>query len=1360
MTELIKDAVQIREFKSVINLTEDLKEPKWKDKLISNYIVTKDIKRIFKEILESIVDHQCEIRDEKVLRSNLPSSSRCMHRITGGYATGKSYLLLVLSTLMACKNKEEFLRMFSESDYRDTYEIISEIGDQKYFPIRIDAASKGDVPFRTMIAEELRKALVEGGFDDIELRVEFDDAVDHLHSILDDENLRKSFEKNLTGYSNIEDMIKDLLLKNGEALEKYYRNCEKAFKRPTERYSAALERLVPDICDKVRKRGYSGGLIFYVDEITLYIRSSISKGRILDDIGEIESLDKICRARNKIWFIMAEHQDLLDVLKEGGVNPDIIKRMEGRFQYHSLAIFQREQFLKSIISPNEVVLKLAIDKGKARFEDISVLASEYGWNFLDYYPFHPATVHLLFWVSDELGQKERTSFQFIQEKFGEIKDQPVVLNGRLNLITPDVIFEYFSESLSELKSKGLNEPYSRLRKLCSNEIEEEKKVVNVLMSLYVASIAPKKDARIASSIEPKEMASYVNTSNVNLIGGILERLDRESPNIDKDAGGYYFTTEEISRLDPSVLEKEISRINFMEAFESIVSENEKEWNLCISRNYISEILKITKEFKSRILTDENLRNYVKKHRIDHEIGEVLFLLHVQDTYYFEKNLELAREVARANIVIAVPKNINMLSYGSIRKWRAIQNLLNRNKDEKYQRSLRKERERVRDDLRNSLKEFAASRNFVFVTSTGEFECENVNMTDGEPQKIIDEILNPFVEQYFDQFPNIKGFVRNRTPTNALIEEIIALKSRKIRKSGRIPEYIKEIMVPLGLVELKEKENHLEVLLKEPEDRNYKSKHVWQIIDENTASISDIYCELKKPPIGLSNELIELFLAAYVGNERAEIWDHQGKIDLSKEIMKQITEDLNAYELKKVRSLSETEKTYILNLWAEVDRLIQKDDYTRFASSKSFHEENTWKSLKKDLECFDEIIRETEGIISGLSQYVSFITGKKTRFSEIDVLGKLKMIIGGVKEIRQPIEGCVYLEKIADKLEDREFSEFDTRMSALIEAFLIPQSRHILQNLSLYLRKITELSFKRDSYLLIFEKLTDLAEFLDQTGSGLLRDVTAQEIAKEKAKGVWNAYIYYYSEEHEQANDAREDLKSSVLESMDFSLLDELSRISFPDLVRSNKIRTDLFTIVPSEVDDFNPAEKMAIHFDLHRTEILHLPDIGCPKCLYKLGEITSIKRNLEEKQKEFVETMQSAINEYFREIIEIKEEFLLYLIEKLPVDERGDPTERYKKLTELIKEYQQKGQSNKEIDEIIGLVKLLRDLIVEFLNQRGKKSAEKEILTYKRFVSEVRSKIGRKRVTIDRFEDKIVEWIEEIRKKYGKEAMIEFGDEE
>jgi hypothetical protein len=729
-----------------------------------------------------------------------------------------------------------------------------------------------------------------------------------------------------------------------------------------------------------------------------------------------------------------------------------------------------------------------------------------------------------------------------------------------------------------------------------------------------------------------------------------------------------------------------------------------------------------------------------------------------DSYDFNETLELARKTAKANVIIAVPRDINMISDEEIRRWKAIKNLIGKYKDSRKQRGLRKEQDRMKDGLKNSIERFAAANNFVFVTSCGEFKPKKRGTIYDESQKTIDEVIDPFIRLYFKQFPDIKGIIKDRTPTNLLIEEVIALKNRKIRKSGKLPEYIREIMEILGLVEIIDEENYLRVIVREPNDKNPKSMNIWNIIDENTESIVDIYSKLKESPIGLPDELIELFLAAYIGNEKAQIWDHHGEVELTKRIMKQITEKPDAYSLVKIRSLDEAEKTYILNLWVEVDKLIGKDNYAKFSSSKSFHEINTWNTLQKDLEYLDKMIGETGEIISSLIQYISFITKKTIRFSEIDILKELKETIVSAIKIKEPIKGCEYLKEIADHLEGREIDGFDSKISVLREIFSLPQNRYIFRNLSVYLKKMNEIPLsKESSYSDITDKLNDLAEFLDQTGNKILTDEKAQENVINRIREVWNAYVYHYSEEHEQASQIKIRLKKSILESTQFLLLDELSRISFSELVRSDKIRTGLFSIVSHETDEFNPAQEMAFPFDLRKIDEPNLPNINCPNCSYNLGEIKTLKEDLRNKQKMFTETMQNAINEHFKEFMKISKDFLWYLNKTHP-DKREEFTNCFIELTDLIIEHQEEILGEEEIQKAASLIKTLKDLVNEFLSDQ-EKPIEKKILTFSIFTSEIRARMGREKVTIDRFEEEITKWIKETKKKLGKEAMIEFGSE-
>ena len=113
---------------------------------------------------------------------------------------------------------------------------------------------------------------------------------------------------------------------------------------------------------------------------------------------------------------------------------------------------------------------------------------------------------------------------------------------------------------------------------------------------------------------------------------------------------------------------------------------------------------------------------MSKFRVNHEEGRIVFLFQCSNSYDFNETLELARKVAKDNVIIAVPKDINMISDEEIRKWKAIQDLMGKYKDDKKQRGLRKEQDKMKDGLKRSIEGFAAANNFVFVT------CIHFSMT--------------------------------------------------------------------------------------------------------------------------------------------------------------------------------------------------------------------------------------------------------------------------------------------------------------------------------------------------------------------------------------------------------------------------------------------------------------------------------------------------------------------------------------------------------------------------------------------------------------------------------------------------------
>jgi len=1389
-TYKIEDVVSVKPFKGVIDLTEDLKDPKWKDILIPYYIVTEDVRKVFEEILETITGIECSFDNQTgtVKRNNLRPTRRFMHLVTAGFGTGKSYLMLVLSKMLESADKDEFVEKFKE--YTCIQEQLRLLEKKRYFPVRISAEAKGDWSFKYLIIEHLKQLLEEQfGIVPKIVQTEFDRAVSHINKMKSDSALQgtySDFESFVGGTAAVVDMIKGLKSLDEEVLEKYYETCEKVFRKVDRHEGTDLIEILKAASDFLRTKRFDG-IVIYIQEFTAYLRSSMEHDRLSTDLGTLQGLYSLCGKYPFNVFFVAEMHERLDPIIAKKLSDEEFKKVRGRFEDHSLGAFQYGKLIEGMLTHKEETIELAIRNVKDKWDQINSLClkyqnkdlkrgqTPYKYNLINFYPFHPAVVRHIPFVSRGVAERERSTFRFIQEKMEDKKNEPIIgTDGKLNIVTLDEVFDWFTKDITG--KEDLLSAYNSALETCSED-ELAKRVLKTLVTLFMASSvsAPEIDVEIESKANENDLALYLNHDNVEEIKASMKRLEG-SDFIDKDMVWehyrdipyYYFRVAGLPQIDEKEIETEMNKITPKEALEEQLTQIPMDWDTCIDQ-YDTWKFKIHRRFNCNFCSIRELAEKVEFSIGKGRAGQVGTIIYIVPDFEVTKNggdisydkskaYSLAQKRVNSNYVVAVPKNVTWLSETDFRRRLALMRLRNdydRNGEVLKVKALDKLLKPLENRIKNAVEKFGDAGNFIFVTSFGDFR-------EKLPEESNDEYMHHLIEyvfeEYFPDFPKFQGDkITSRTPINTLIKTLISPTEvdETLNISRRTWKYIEDIMIPLGLAHRLVHEKVSKVRLISPmeameTDNIKKSRKIWNIIDQkiersdsNSKPITTVYNELMAPPYGLDDYLIELYLAAYVGLGNAEVRDLYGKIVCKAkrlDKMNIITDSKDWYYFVKTRALLKEEREYVRNIWS----LFNDKHFDKIPLEGAVDLEDVWETLKKDLAELSQRINESIKNIS------IFLEGDK---SGINDLIEFSVYIQEASTIPEPIKGIDRLENIPKLfLENKEKGHADKcylKFKWFLDIFTkFSQNYEKLESLK---EKMIELKNVEEYEEISLKK--ELAKAKLSKKEDLVFDGAKQEEFLRLSDQFWKSYVANYDKEHKATSQlARNFGKKDILESVAFVLLEELSKLKFEGIVQGSTIKNEIETVHLRKCD-FDASKEMKIPEKFE--------GLQCPKCEYKLGNKEFIEKDLTRRDIEVKARVAGAIRKFFNKLLEIDADFATY--------PENDRVKEWKRLTDIIRENEdiikletdeqvtKLSADSKKVVEIIALLTKLTDTINRYLSRPIGKKLPVQIVSLEEFtegfVSYIKSQ-GMMNVSVEDFEGYLSKWTTEFKKKFGRNCQI------
>lgn len=928
----IRDLVSLKSFDPVINLSSagNIDE---QTRLLSNYIMTKDLAEIFVNMLESITLIRSESRRDKLGGDIDFSVTKRSHILSGQYGTGKSYFLLMLNIVLEMKNTSlanQIIERFSE--YTELQYQLKHIRENnKYFLVRINGENENEKAFKDVIKSEVKNTL-EREFGDINIRSVYEKTLS-MYQNMYDRNIDKTEEVlRRKGYST-HDIIAGLSNYKKEAIKRSEEIIEEVTGVRPKIEVEKLEDFLKDSNEFLKSKGYKEMIIVF-DEFSAYLNASIEERRINTDLGQIQTLAQLSAHSSNIdiSFVASTHKDLAEMMVNAGISKkEELEKVLGRFQVHKLIYGQEEELLKSTITLNKDGFSKYKQEYEAVFEE---LEKEYGRRIEDFYPLHPATIMYLEPMTKLYAQGIRTAFGFFNEKVRQdYLHQEVIKDGKLNLVTVSDLYDYFEGDIEE-KKKQL---YETRNQIC-NYVENDRDIVNYSKALAVAYSSSLTASGAITELSSKNLKNmYLIESEKKVEEKLNPLVSDDHINIIMNSGKYRIVVNSSGIDIDTLVREEMEKINPNTMRDRILNKSQDRIFIKSSYDlkYSMGLYPMDRSLEGSIYSLEELKkvNFNRAFSTDKD-GKIIFMIpNFEENYdgealaneYLEKMKELDK-----NICLAIPRDIIfdadvLREYGAVLRVEKDERVV---KDEELRRIMVTRRRKIEDKIRNKyLRKFSNLKNFIFIFSDGKRRSDL-----RQDKALYKEILY----SYYKKFPHeikVENF-RDRAALNQLIDKFLNGGIAEISKSSKSSEKVlsktsvatKNIyatLKPLDLIKIIENVNTERVEFQAPRDEmSQLSKEIMDIVEtsEKNMTLGEKYKKLTRAPYGLNTPLVDLyfFVSNKLGRTYIESKKSQKYLALDSGTIKYLSEKPNEYQLNKNKVIDVSQE--LKSVWTSFSKI--------------------------------------------------------------------------------------------------------------------------------------------------------------------------------------------------------------------------------------------------------------------------------------------------------------------------------------------------------------------------------------------------------------------------------------------------------
>jgi len=1264
----INDIVKIKTFRPVINL-EWAKDDIESISLVNSYIITEELAEQFEKILESMTLQRHEIRLEKLGNDIDMERIQRSFIMRGAYGTGKSYFLLVLSSLLECiynGNYNEIIEKFKDFPNIIYHLNILKRRDMKFLIVRVNGNEEINRDFDDVIQEAVIKRITEEFGEGI-LNSAYESAVSWLETNRT-KGLWSDVEKALNEMDlDYNELVSGLKNRKSEYMKQYENLIFRALGQSININKMKLTDFINETSDLIKDKGYSGIVIIF-DELSAFLKASQEDKRISRDLGNVHALAEATEPKRNLamYFISSMHLDISEFLGVM-VDKDEIDKVKRRFSQLSLNFESSNKLIASLIE---------IDKNKFNSlrEDYATLFNTlnmYHKNIYEqFYPLHPATIDYLKSVSEYFAQKESTIFAFLADVVKERKlKEPVIIDNRLNLVNLSDVYDYFIQSVME-KDHSIMRSINSTLNLCDNGFEK-----SIVKTLVVSRISVFGESQKVSSSLKLDQIKYFLLDETKKTNDFLAKVTdsaKSSIFYDKSEDTYEFIESGVSKIDLDNFIKEVSKtINPNIVFNQLLKDIP---GIIIKDKYNvsprKDVTPVDREFGGQKFTIHHINSIVNKSigRLDIGFdGTINFVIPGIDEKLTDLQLHQIKsklKEVKENVCIAIPKSYNV-QRESLIEFAALQKVVEDEKiknDEGLKRHVDRLISKSRRNIERSIKKFGDLSNFKFIFPDSTIEPNDIY-----------ELYKYMLDRYYYKFPEINvERINGRTSTNKLIDNFISKGEEQIPTTSNKEEHkqIRETLVPLGLAKLHEYVGGEKVQLSKPNSNdNKKSYEIWNIIIEGGRTTRDLLNILNSPPYGLPDFLVEIYLSCAIALEEIRIFENSSIIQNNSSEIARICS--KSCKIQKSGVKISIHKLYRLkNIWKVFGTIFTSNE------EKSFDPDKTVKTM----ELRQHLVRDVKSIVEILEAQRDRFDMLKIKSSQLDNLVEQLNELVNNKDYIIPEKFFEFFVEIPETVFRVEYQK------ALFEL------ENFLNNLKMFQKQFSEVKEIYNNINVIRTKEDiDYVESIKEKKDNLLKEYheflqkpfnyTTIDSIKIKFKELIELYNETFISLHEETKQKVLEAKNDIGQKQVLNLLIELEKIKFKNLQKIDNILKNLrsYRICHEKFQDRNNAKLIKCTCFGSNTNLLIMDN--AKNNIDKAKE--SCERALEGLAVRYVEEM-AGLNEEK----ENKESFPQYLDKKYP-----QYKESYIKLMGLMN-----SDYEGNVNEIINILRSLTKYINEYLD--------------------------------------------------------------
>jgi len=878
------DVVRVKRFAPVIELAW-IDDPELSDRLTRDYILTEELAELFETILSSPFPGY-----EPVLSSIYKRRS---HLITAQYGSGKTYFLLMLAgMLQAVESEEKLVQVRSKfSTFPTVLRILDQLKGHRFLVVHFSAKGQGHFPFKELLIKRLLEA-AEQVKGDITLESEYSKAVEQLDYI-EEKPAGKLFAEELERQEEITiKQLREGLRELRPASLHTYRSIYKAVVgAEPPRMGLDLEKSLRSAFEELREMGYADVAVV-VDELTQYLVASVAHRPLADTLGDLENFAEFCNdARNRYMFVAAMHRSLDRVMKEQGMDPDQHedhRKMRERFDDHDIMFRNYGDLLARIFEIKEkrfaelmsirTVQRQVTDLRREAAEELADEDAEPPISA--YFPLHPATLRYLRGVTTRLGRETRTAFQFIGDVVRkEVEERPLLVEGRLNLITPNELFDYFLPDMDKADDIGLIVAYNTTRA----EVSDDPLAIRVFKCLavqYVNTTVMDSRAGAISGMTLAELASTLNIAETASLKEAAQRLLTVRPQsvyYDEERKQYWFGVGGAGWDIDSEIAKLLGTINPNQVLKDVLGEE--------SLKAIRGKVLMNPSRSVTVIVERTLEHEWRNTHWLREVSEIPASKRAEAKLVFiipefaegydsipDELSEQAQKLSQGGICIVLPRSSMMLTAADFRRLAALQYLARSDEvitHEQRMRMVNSRLEAAEDKVGSALSRFLRISNYAFYIDRREVAV-----------KSFDEAMELLFHNLYPRFPRIRmESVSGRGVTNAVINSLITEKTKTLPQSDQSVDarFIRDAMPAMGLVELRPCAGGQVASLTIP-GADHDAYSIWREVADALGRehkpIESLYNALTAPPYGLPYFLIEVYMSTYLALKKGALIDLQ------------------------------------------------------------------------------------------------------------------------------------------------------------------------------------------------------------------------------------------------------------------------------------------------------------------------------------------------------------------------------------------------------------------------------------------------------------------------------------------------------